>query len=239
MTTRVSPIDQGYKSARFRWPLWGAAVAVLLIVHFALFGYVQNLVDMRPCIGYSPDPLMRLIPFDERWTIVTRPLYLWIGTIVGLFLITQAVKGRQFPLLRLTIASSITSSIRMATLYLIPLCRSTVAAGAPPPLRAVTTINLHLFSIPFRPFALNDLVFSGHVGIYLLILYATPHWPRPVRLAIGFFLLLMIYGLIATRDHYTVDILLAVPCSFFADRMAVTLVQEIAQTRSGRIVNSV
>jgi hypothetical protein len=129
-------------------------------------------------------------------TIVTRPLHLWISSIALLFMIGQAVAGHEFPTLRLGIASCITSSMRMATLYLIPLCRPTVAAGDPGPLHAFTTVSLQFFTIPLRPFALNDLVFSGHVGILLLILYATPHWPMAVRVSTASFLVLMIYGLL-------------------------------------------
>jgi hypothetical protein len=222
---------------RFRWPVWVIVISVLVIVHLVLFGYVQNMVDMRRCIGYSPDPLFRFIAFNERWRFVTMTMYGLVVATAVLAMIVQAVRGLEFPFLRLAIASSITSTIRIATLYLIPLCNPFVAAGGPPPLHAFSTVHLYFFQLPFRPFALNDLVFSGHTAIYLLILYANPQWPAVVRAAFAGFILLMMYALIATRDHYTVDLLLAIPCSFFADRVALALLDRVRRVPGRRSIS--
>lgn len=224
--------------ARFRWPVWAGVVGVLVAVHLVLFGYVQNLVDMRPCVGHSPDPLMKVIPFNDGWRFVTMTMYGLVASFAVLAMFLQAFRGRQFPVIRLGIASSITSTIRMATLYLIPLCHPFVTPNGPPPLRAFATVNLYFFHLPFRPFALNDLVFSGHTGIYLLILYATPHWPVVVRASFASFILVMMYALIATREHYTIDILLAIPCSFFADRVALALLNRMRRHTPSRAVSA-
>jgi hypothetical protein len=47
------------------------------------------------------------------------------------------------------------------------------------------------------------------------------------------FQILQAYGLIATRGHYTIDLVLAVPCAFFADSMAVELLDRIARFKRG------
>jgi hypothetical protein len=227
MASAVAVGDEGIRErTHFRWPMWVAALLVLIGVHTILFGYMQNLVDLRPCIGYSPDPLMKLIAIDERWQFVTITLYLWVAVGVLLVIIYQAVRGLHYPLMLLMMASSITSTIRIVTLYLLPLCNPLVTPGGAPPLTASATVNLYFVQFPFRPFAVNDLVFSGHIGIYMLLLYVTPHWSTKVRIALAAFIVLMMYGLIATREHYTIDLLLAIPCSFFAYSIARQLLKQ-------------
>lgn len=192
-------------------------MTALVVVHYTLFGIVHNMVDTRVCIGYSPDPIFSLIPRDDRWLFVTRTLYETMCYICTVAVITQAVRGTHTPMLRWSIALCFMSTMRMCTLLLIPLCRPTVAAFAPPPLASPAMINLHFFSVPWRVYALNDVIYSGHTSLFLTLLFCTNTWQTIYRILVGIFLAVMIYGLIACRDHYTVDILLAVPCSFFAD----------------------
>ena len=232
----VDDVSRG--KVRFAWSAWSAALVVLVVVHLALFGYMQNLVDIRPCIGYSPDPLMKVIAVDHRWQIVTVTLYLWVAVTILLAMIYQAIRGLHYPLMLLIVASSITSTMRIATLYLLPLCNPLVAPGGSPPLQTNSTVDLGFFLLPFRPFAVNDLVFSGHIGIYLLIFYTAWHWPDRIRLALVGFIILMMYGLIATREHYTIDLLLAIPCSFFAYSVAKFLLVQLSRTRLVRSVAS-
>jgi hypothetical protein len=72
-------------------------------------------------------------------------------------------------------------------------------------------------------------LFSGHVGEFLLLLRLTRSWPRWPRAVLAVFSVLQIYGLLATRGHYTVDIILAFPCAYFADRMAVHVLALVAR----------
>lgn len=214
-------------AVRYPWHVWVAILSAFVVVHCTLFSLVDNLVDMRVCIGYSPDPLFKIIPFDTRWFFVTRDIYfaMILGAAAAVFV--QAVRGVHTPALRWVLALSFMSFIRMGTLLTLPLCRPTVAAFGPPPLASPQMLNLHFFAIPWRIFALNDMVFSGHTGLFLLLLLASGTWFGIARLGVKIFLALMIYGLLATRDHYTVDILLAFPCAFFADFLAVTILRRL------------
>lgn len=217
---------------RYRWPLWVCVFTLFVVVHYALFGVVHNLVDTRVCIGYSPDPLLRIIPPDTRWELVTRQLYVFMTVTFAAVVLFRAATGVHTPAVRWALALCFMSSMRMATLLLIPLCRPTIVAFGPPPLASPQMLNLHFFSIPWRIFALNDVVYSGHTALFLLLLMATRTFPRIVRLTVGVFLVLMIYGLLATRDHYSVDILLAFPCAYFADFLACRILRVAARHAS-------
>jgi len=61
---------------RYSWKVWTGVWVAFLIIHYLLFGIVHNYVDMRPTIGYSPDPVMKIIPFDPRWSIISINLYI-------------------------------------------------------------------------------------------------------------------------------------------------------------------
>ncbi len=209
---------------RYGWRTWALVLISVLVVHSVLFGIVHNLVDMRVCAVHLPDPLYGLVRFDARWTIVTVQAYAVAAVAILCGMLYGAMRGRQAPMLRLGVAVCLQSLLRCCTLLMLPACRATIPLGTPGPLHVFALNDPGFYALGMRGFALNDLVFSGHTGLFLLFLYATPAWPRPVRLSIACFTLLMVYGLLATREHYTIDILLAIPCSFFADRMALTLI---------------
>ncbi len=220
------------KPERYGWQTWTAVLCSILAVHYVLFGVVHNLVDMRVCAVHLPDPLYRVIRFDPRWTAVTIESYAIVAIAIVCGLLRGALRGRQMPMLRLGVALCIESSLRAATLMLLPVCRANIPLGTPGPLHALPVSDPRFFALGLRGFAVNDLVFSGHTGLFLLFLYATPAWPRPIRSLIACFTLLMVYALLATREHYTIDILLAVPCSFFADRMALALIGLVPNART-------
>jgi hypothetical protein len=221
-------------AVRYSAATWVAVFGLLIAVVGVLFGYVHNYVDMRVCIGYSPDPLFRFIPLDMRWTIVTIYLYVVMIFVGAIAILTQAAKGMHAPTLRWALAISIMSTLRMLTLWLIPLCRPTIQAGAAPPLSSPATLDLHFFSIPWRVFALNDVVYSGHTSLFLMLVFATATWPPAARFIFAIFTVTMAYSLLATRDHYTVDIILALPCAYFADGMSVAILRWVAQRRRSR-----
>ena len=218
---------------RYPWYVWVAILGTFSIVHYVLWGIVHNIVDLRVCIGVSPDPVLALIRYDERWTIVTRPLYVAVLLISAFVILFQAFRGVHAPGLRWALALVFMSSMRMATLLLIPLCRPTVQPGGPPPLASPAMIDFHFFHVPWRLFALNDIVFSGHTSVFLLLLLATATWPNVIRFCLVAFLAIMIYGMFAMRDHYSVDILLAFPCSYFADALAVSILRALNSSGQG------
>jgi hypothetical protein len=210
---------------RYRWPVWVAVFTAFAAVHALLFGFVHNHVDLRDCIGYSPDPVLKLIPFDLRWEIVTIRLYVACSVVAAVMLVAQAVRGAHAPALRFTLAVMFMTSMRMATLLMIPLCGPTVPVGGPAPLQAPSMLHLGFLAVPWRMFAANDMVYSGHTSFFLLLLLATRTWAPALRLAVALFVLLMMYGLLAARNHYSIDLLLAFPCSYFADMLSVTLLR--------------
>jgi hypothetical protein len=212
-------------STRYPWPVWVVTITALVVVHYVLFGFVHNAVDTRICIGYSPDPLFSLIPRDDRWLFVTRTMYELVAYTATIAVFYQAFRGTHTAVLRWSIALCFMSTMRMATLLLIPLCRPTVQAFGPPPLPSPAMLNLHFFSVPWRVYALNDVIYSGHTSLYILLLLCTNTWRTIYRVLLGAFLLVMVYALIAARDHYSIDILLAIPCSFFADACALFLLR--------------
>jgi hypothetical protein len=226
---RGRPDADTRRGLALRYPaaVWVAVLTAFAVVHYIVFGFVHNIVDMRPCLATPPDPLLKIIPFDTRWMIVTLDSYVAATAIVSALLILQAVRGAHAPALRFALGLAFMSSMRIGTLLLIPLCRPTMMPGGPPPLASPEMVNLGFASIPLRPFALNDLVYSGHTALFLLLLRSTGTWAPASRLAMVGFLSVMIYGLLATRDHYTVDILLAFPCSYFADGLAVFFLRTI------------
>jgi len=214
-------------SPAYSWRVWAFVLSTFIVVHYLLFGIVDNIIDTRLCIGYSPDPLFRFIPLDTRWYLVTRWLYIGMIIAATTAVLVQTYRGVHTPALRWALALCFMTSMRMVTLLTIPLCRITVTPFGPPPIPSTQMLDLHFFSVPFRMFAQNDLVYSGHTAVFLLLLMATRTWFKIARIWVGIYLALMIYGLLATRDHYTVDILLAFPCAFFANFLAVKILRSL------------
>jgi hypothetical protein len=207
---------------RVRYPaaVWVVVLSCLACVYAYMFGVVHVAVDMRACVATLPDPLMRLVPLDIRWAIVTRVIYGFITGGAALYFIALAVRGNHRPALRFATALAITAVLRSITVLLTPLCRATVQAGTVV-LHETPLVHLGPISFPFRTYATNDLVFSGHVAELLMLTWAGGRWwPPGARPVLVVFQVLQAYGLLATRGHYTVDMVIAVPFAFFADALA-------------------
>ncbi len=205
---------------RWGWPVWVAGIVAFLGSYICLFAFVHVAVDTRACLTPLPDdPLMKLIPASEGPLFVTHTLYFWFTTLATLALAAQAVRGRHEPLLRWGIGLSLQAGLRSVTMLLLPLCRIELAPGTVP-FAVAPTLDLGFAKIPWRMWGTNDLVFSGHVGEFFLLSLATRHWPRPVRVLLVAFQIAQAYSLIATRGHYTIDIVVAIPFAFFADAIA-------------------
>ena len=211
---------------RYSWRVWTGVFTAFLIIHYLLFGIVHNYVDMRPTIGYSPDPLLKFIPFDMRWSLISIDLYVLMIVITAIAVIVQATRGVHTPMLVWALALCFHTTMRMGTLMMIPLTRPNLPSTAPP-LTSPQMLNLGFVSIPWRVFALNDLVYSGHTSLFIMLLLATGTWPKFWRWVVGVFLVSMVYALLATRDHYTVDILLAIPCAYFSVGMAKAILRHV------------
>jgi hypothetical protein len=214
--------------ARFRATVWLAVLGSLACVYAYMFGVVHVAVDMRPCLATLDDPLMRLVPLDIRWAVVTRTIYAFVTGGGAIWFIVLAMRGNHRPALRFATALAITAVFRSITVLELPLCRATILPGTVV-LTQTPLLDLGLFKVPFRTYATNDLVFSGHVAELLMMTWAGGRfWPTGVRPALIVFQVLQVYALLATRGHYTVDMVIAVPFAFVADRLACWLLDRVA-----------
>jgi hypothetical protein len=204
---------------RFAGWAWALGLGGLVASYAVTWCVVHPYVDTHPCIAHLPDPLYPLIPYDPRWYFLTTDVYITLVAATSLALFAGAVRGDHETTLRMLFSLSIMAFERCATIMLVPVCRLTVKPGTVK-LAAVPTLDLGLFRLPWRPLAANDLVFSGHVSYFLLLMVAARRWPRWALWGLGGFEVAQVWGLLSTRGHYTVDLLLAVPCCVMADVVA-------------------
>lgn len=148
--------------ARLPARVWLGVVVAFLAVYLFMFTHVHVIADTRICQLRLDDPLMALVPRDPRWLFITVDVYtvLTIAGIVALF--TQAFLGDHRPIIRWGLGLTICGMFRAATILLVPLCRHTRQPGTAA-LEAIPTLDLGFTEVPWRMFASNDLLFSGHV----------------------------------------------------------------------------
>jgi hypothetical protein len=222
----------GRLPGRFSLAIWVTTGLAFVCAYGFLFTVVHPFVDTRVCVAQLPDPLFWLIPYNEAWYRISHDLFYVVTLVCLAVLALQSVRGEHRALVRFAAGISVQAVLRAITLVLLPLCQVTVAPGTAA-LAVVPTINLGFMHLPWRSWATNDLVFSGHVGEFLILSLAVrPFWPGRARLALGLFQGLQAVALIATRGHYTVDIVIAVPFAFFADRLAVAALARWTARRS-------
>jgi hypothetical protein len=208
---------------RFGAGTWVAVFVGFLAAYGFLFTVVHPYVDTRRCVAQLPDPLFRLLAYDPRWYLVSHEIFYVVTVAAMAALLLQARRGEHRPLVRFALGISLQAPMRALTMVLLPLCRATVEAGHQA--RAVVpTLNLGFARIPWLTWATNDLVFSGHVCEFLVLYLAVrSSWPRLALHALIAFQVLEALALIITRGHYTVDIVIAIPFAFLADRLAVAI----------------
>jgi hypothetical protein len=113
----------------------------------------------------------------------------------------------------------------------LPLCRATATPGHAV-LASVPSLNLGFARVPWLPWATNDLMFSGHVCEFLILYLAVRStWPRGALWALIVFQVLEALALVITRGHYTIDIVIAVPFAFLADRIAAVSLARLTRPR--------
>jgi hypothetical protein len=202
-------------------------------VYAFTFIFVHPHADTNVCQLRLDDPLYRLVPHDARWHFVTHTVYavVTVGAVLAM-LVHGFVVDARIPV-RFGLALAVSGAMRAVCILLMPLCRVNVAPGTVV-LDHVPTVAMGPWHIPFRAWATNDMLFSGHVAESVLVLCvaAAARWPRPVRLLLWAFALLQIYGLLADRGHYTIDIVVAVPCALAADLAAVAVIRRFEASRS-------
>lgn len=205
--------------ARFGRAAWFAVIVGFVASYGFMFTVIHPMVDTRICLARLPDPLFNLIPFDPRWYFVSHEMYYVFTAASAAGLIATAVRGEQRPLMRYGLGLSLMAAFRSVTLTLLPLCRLTVEPGTAP-LAAAPTVDVGFAQIPLRLWATNDLVFSGHVAEFLLMFWVTRGWPSWWRISLLVFQGAQAYALIATRGHYTIDVVVAIPFAMLADLTA-------------------
>jgi hypothetical protein len=205
---------------------WVIAFLPVLGVYFFMFTVVHVVADTRLCLVRLDDPLMALVPHDPRWLFITVDVYVAISIAALAALLAQAALGDHRPLVRVGTGLAICGSFRAATILLVPICRWTLEPGTAA-LASVPTLDLGVFAIPWRVFASNDLLFSGHVCEMILLIRATRSWPSGVRALLWAYQILQIVGLIGGRGHYTVDLLVAIPVAICADHAAYQIVRRL------------
>jgi hypothetical protein len=216
---------------RFRSSIWATVVLGFVTAYGFLFTVVHPYVDTRICVAQLPDPLFTILAYDPRWYRVSHELF-YVVTVAALAaLFTQAARGDQRPLVRFTLGISLQAVMRSLTMALLPLCRATVSPGHAA--RAIVpNLDLGLFRLPWLPWATNDLMFSGHVGEFLILYLAVRKtWPRGALWALAVFQVLEALALVITRGHYTIDIVIAVPFAFLADRLAMSALGRLSRPR--------
>jgi hypothetical protein len=234
----MNPSDDAARlPVRLTYTTWVVTFLAFILMYFFMFSVVHPTADTRPCLLRLDDPLYPLVPYNRGWAFVTMTCYVVITLTAGFALLGQAYLGDHRPILRWIGGLTIQGMLRSATILLVPFCKETVSPGTQV-LATMPTTTFFGFTFPWRPFATNDLLFSGHVGEFLLLMRVTRSWPPAVRAFLWGYQILQVYGLLATRTHYTVDMIVAIPCAFFADRMAVAMLTAMARvprvsTRAG------
>jgi hypothetical protein len=228
-----APVPDGPARLPMRFPpaIWAMVLASFAVAYGLLFTVVHPYVDTRVCVARLPDPLFALLPFDTRWYRVSHELF-YVATAAALAaLFAQTARGDQRPLVRFALGISLQAVMRSVTMALLPLCRATVTPGHAV-LTTVPTLNLGFARVPWLPWATNDLMFSGHVCEFLILYLAVrTTWPRGALWTLVVFQVLEALALVITRGHYTIDIVIAVPFAFLADRVATMTLARLARPR--------
>lgn len=221
----------GYRlPRRLSWPIWAAASLLFVAAYFLMWSVVHVHIDLRPCLLVLDDPLFRVIPSDLAWFFVTHEIYTWLTVSAVSALLVTALLGDHRPLVVWGTALGAQALLRSTTLMLLPLCRATVPAGTSA-ISRVPLLDLGFVSIPWRVWASNDLMFSGHVAEFLLLYWVARHWPPLARAGLVVFQVAQVYALLATRGHYTIDIVVAVACALLEFRLALWVLLRLARQR--------
>lgn len=198
---------------------WLVGVCAVLGVYLFTFMHVHVVADTRLCALRLDDPIMAILPLDRRWFFITIDVYVTLTLAAIALLFLQAYLGDHRPIIRWGLGLAICGAFRDATILLVPLCRATREVGTAV-LPAVPHLDLGFVQIPWRMIATNDLLFSGHICELILLIRATRSWPPWARVGLWTYQVLQIYGLLTTRGHYLVDIIVAIPVAICADHAA-------------------
>jgi hypothetical protein len=221
-------------AVRFSARAWVGGVVAFLLAYAIMFVVVHPIVDTRVCSMRLDDPMFTVIPRDLRFYAITHDVYYAFNAGGTLILLAFALRGRQAPLYRWLGALTAQALLRSLTLLAVPLCRATQQPGTAP-LAELPTVDLGFVTIPFRSWATNDLMFSGHVGEFVILsLLARGLLPKSVQALLLAFQLVQAYGLIATRGHYTIDILVAIPCAVLALALATLVTRRVGRAAAAR-----
>jgi hypothetical protein len=219
---------------RLHFRTWMFAIGVFFSVYAFTFSVVHVTADMRECQLHLSDPLHDIVPLDLWWWNISITGYEIVTLFMVGLLLVQAYLGDHRAIVRFGVGLGVMGIFRACTILLVPLCRVGQTLGTARLHETPTLSIFGLFHIPWQMWASNDLLFSGHVAETILFLRVTRAWPKPVRLFLVAFTIAQIYALLATRGHYTVDLIVAIPVAYFADRMSVHFLTFLERHRAYR-----
>lgn len=206
---------------------WALAIGTFVCAYGFLFTVVHPYVDTRRCVARLPDPFFVWIPFHDAWSMVTHDFFYVVTAAVMVKLLVQVARGEHRPLVRFGFGISLQAVFRALTMWLLPLCRDNVQPGTPA-IIDVDSLNLGFARIPWRSWATNDLMFSGHVAEFLVLSLAVRGtWPRSAQIALAVFQILQAFALVATRGHYAIDIVVAVPFAIVSAQLADVILRRL------------
>lgn len=217
-----------------RLPLrtWLVVVGTFLCAYGMMFSLVHVAADTRACLTHLPDPLFPLIPRDPRWYYVSHEVYYVFNAAGTIALLITAVRGDHRGLARFGLGLALMALMRSISITLLPFCKITVAPGSIA-LTQIPYADLGFARIPWRMWATNDLIFSGHVCEFILLSFAIRDFPRWAKRLLIVFQLLQGYALIATRGHYTIDVVIAIPVAILANDLALVIIRRLSTVRQG------
>ena len=165
------------------------ALAAGVYLVYVMPGFLE-FIQQRPGIRLNDPILLRLRPKEYSgliFSVLYGSLLICIATLVP----------RPLSLLRFMLSALLMYSLRMASLYLVPL-------AAPAGLIPLKDSWVEAFAYGHHPIT-KDLFFSGHTAILLL---AWLHCRVPVvKWLLLAALLAIVYLLLAQHVHYSLDIL--------------------------------
>lgn len=179
-------------------------LAVLYICEFAAENQVYYMVDRKP-----------LFDRGHNWFPVVPSLYadVVLGFLMVYFVLRVALQNNVSILTNYLCLVALLFSGRILLLY---------ATQLPPPVPNCSTVKkgdpLHFDLLNSQWKECMDLMYSGHTLhstlIFLFILYMSPYPAE--QFAIGLVVLAELYLIVASRMHYTADVVVAVIVSILA-----------------------
>lgn len=188
--TRAFPWKAALGSRRYGCWLGGTLIYLVLLLGF--LNWFFPFIEARPGIVLN-DPILAWLPAKDVSAWIFPVLYLSLGTAL------TYLGTRPLALLQALLAFALVHSLRICTLYLLPLA---APAGCIP---LVDPLVRHLAYD--GKIITRDLFFSGHTASLCIAWLAVR--PRSLKWVLGIALVAVMGLLLVQHAHYLIDILAA------------------------------